>query len=317
MQTLELASGGGLPVLGLGPWKAAPGAVGAAVEAALALGYRHFDCARIYGNEAEIGAALARCLGDGRVAREELWITSKLWNDRHAAEDVVPALEESLRDLGLDYLDLYLVHWPVALKKGVWVPERADQVLGPDELPLAETWRGMEAARAAGLARHVGVSNFSAQKLRALCAGARLAPEVNQVELHPYLQQDGLLATCRELGVAVTAYSPLGSRDRPASMKAAGEPDLLADPVVGAIAARRGATPAQVLLAWALARGTAVIPKSVSPARMRENLAATALELSAGDLAALAGLDRGRRYVSGAFWVVEGGPTTLANLWDE
>jgi alcohol dehydrogenase (NADP+) len=308
MKTIQMANGDCLPALGLGTWKSAPGEVGRAVEEAVRIGYRHFDCAWIYGNEAEIGQALARCLDTGLVTREELWITSKLWNDRHASDEVVPALQGALADLRLDYVDLYLVHWPVALQKGVFVPERAEQMIALEELPLAETWRGMEAAHDAGLARHLGVSNLSPAKVRALCASARVWPEVNQVELHPYLQQTELLEACRELGVAVTAYSPLGSRDRPPSMKADDEPNLLADPVITSIAARLDVSPAQVLLAWAVQRGTSVIPKSVNPARMQEN---------DGDMRSIAALDRASRYITGAFWVLDGGPYTLANLWDE
>lgn len=310
-------NGDTLPALGLGTWKSQPGEVGAAVRAALEIGYRHIDCAWIYGNEAEVGEALADALGDGLVTRDELWITSKLWNDRHATEDVLPAIEETLSALRLDHLDLYLVHWPVALKPGKHMPESADDMLPLEELPLAETWAGMESTVDAGLARHIGVSNFSAAKIAALAEDARMKPEVNQVELHPYLAQRELLATCAEHGVVVTAYSPLGSPDRPASMLQEGEPVLLEDPGVGAVAARHDATPAQVLIAWALARGTSVIPKSVSPERLRENFMAQELELTEADMAELDALDRHRRYVTGAFWGKHGGPYTLSYLWDE
>ena len=316
MQTLEFENGDRMPALGLGTWKASPGEVGAAVREALRLGYRHFDCATIYGNQAEIGAALADCLAEGRVRREQLWITSKLWNDRHRERDVRPALEETLADLRLEYLDLYLIHWPVAQRKGVLGPTCAADFLTLEEVPLAETWRGLEAAHEAGLCRHIGVSNFSVAKLAHLTERARLRPELNQIELHPYLQQPDVVAWCRVHDVAVTAYSPLGSGDRSAELKAPDEPDLLADPRVTAIAARRGCTPAQVLLAWALGRGTAVIPKSVNPARLAQNLAATEVALTPGDQRELADLDLGRRHVTGAFWVFEGGPYTLANLWD-
>lgn len=315
-RTITLAGGATLPALGLGTWKSEPGAVGAAVTEALALGYRHFDCAPIYGNEAEIGEALAKALGKGRVARDELWITSKLWNDRHATGDVLPALEETLKALRLDHLDLYLVHWPVSVKPGVHVPKTGDDFLGPAELPLGDTWAGMESTVDAGLARHIGVSNFSAAKLATIGADARMQPAVNQVELHPYLAQRELLAYCAERSIHVTAYSPLGSSDRPGSMQRADDPVLLEDPALLAVAERVGATPAQVLIAWALARGTSVIPKSTRPERLRENLAADALELSVEDLAALDKLDRGRRYVTGEFWVKPGGPYTLSNLWD-
>ena len=315
-KTLELHGGDPMPALGLGTWKSAPGEVGAAVEEALRIGYRHLDCAAIYGNEAEIGEALARCFAKGLVSREELWVTSKLWNDRHATDDVVPALEQTLADLRLDHLDLYLIHWPVAQRRGVLGPEKADDLIGLDELPLAATWVGMEAALNAGLCRHIGVSNCSVAKLEGLLANARHKPEANQVELHPYLQQPELVTFCREHGVAVTAYSPLGSLDRPATMKQDDEPLLLEDPVIVEIAGRIGASPAQVLLAWQIERGVAVIPKSVHPGRLKENLDAAELSLAPDDMRAIEGLDRGRRYITGAFWAIEGSAYTLANLWD-
>jgi alcohol dehydrogenase (NADP+) len=246
---LELRGGLRMPALGLGTWKAAPGQVGVAVEEAVRLGYRHLDCASIYGNEREVGAALARCLERGMVRREELFVTSKLWNDRHEPEEVLPALQQSLADLRLEHLDLYLVHWPVAQRKGVLLPRSGRDLLAPELLPASATWSGMEAALEAGLTRSIGLSNFSRRKLEGLCSSARVPPAVLQVELHPSLQQRELLEACRRLGVVVTAYSPLGSSDRPPSLRAMGEPALLQDPLVGALARRRNATPAQVLIA--------------------------------------------------------------------
>lgn len=297
-----------MPALGLGTWKAAPGEVGRAVREALAQGYRHLDCAAIYGNEAEVGQALSEAMRGG-LAREELWVTSKLWNDAHAADDVEPALRRTLEHLGLGHLDLYLIHWPVVLRDGALV--------ALDEVPIVETWRALETMVERGLCRAIGVSNFSAAKLGALLEVARVRPACLQVEMHPYLAQPALLASCREQGIAVTAYSPLGSPDRPASMRAADDPVLLEDPVLVEIARRHGASPAQVALAWALARGTAPIPKTVRPERLRENLAACDLSLGAQELRRIDALDRGRRYVDGSFWVEPGGPYTLASLWDE
>lgn len=315
MRELTLRGGAKMPALGLGTWKAAPGDVGAAVREALRLGYRHLDCAAVYGNEAEIGAALADAFAAGDVQRDELWITSKLWCNAHARADVVPALKKTLKDLRLERLDLYLVHWPVAVRKDLVVAATGADFLTEQQAPLIETWRGMEEAHDAGLARVIGVSNHGPKRLAALSAEARIQPEVDQVELHPYLQQPTLVAYCAAHGVALTGYSPLGSGDRPARMKSANEPVLLDDPVVAEIAAHHGAGPAQVLIAWQLHRGHSVIPKSTNPARMLENLEAANLELDADDLAALAELDLGRRYVDGAFWALPGGPHTLANLW--
>ncbi len=315
MKHHELAGGGSLPALGLGTWKSAAGEVGPVIREAVRLGYRHFDCAAAYANEAEIGAAFAAAIADGEVAREELFVTSKLWNDAHRAADVRPALEKTLADLQFDYLDLYLMHWPVALAPGVFFPQSTGDLLSLEEVPLVETWRAMEACQRAGLARHLGVSNFSARKIEALADEAEIPIAANQVELHPYLAQDDLLARCAARGVHVTAYSPLGSPDRPDALKKSGDPDLLAHPTIAAVAAKHRVSSAQVLLAWAIQRGTSVIPKSVNAERMAQNLAAAELELDAADMEQIAALDAGYRYVDGAFWAPEGSPYTLAGLW--
>lgn len=316
MQTLRFHNGDRMPQLGLGTWKSRPSEVYAAVREAIRAGCRHIDCAYIYGNEPEVGQALADAIAEG-VRREDLWVTSKLWNSFHRPADVQPALEDTLRKLRLRYLDLYLMHWPVALKSVVEFPKTADEMLGPDALPFTETWRAMEACVDVGLARHIGVSNFSESKLQRLLDDARIQPAMNQIELHPYLQQNELLAFCGERGVHITAYSPLGSGDRASGMKASDEPVLLADPVIAEVATRHAKTPAQILVAWALARGTAVIPKSVKREHIRQNLAAATIELTQADLDAIAALDRHRRYVTGSFWALPGSGYTIANIWDE
>ncbi|MGH8112928.1 MAG: aldo/keto reductase, partial [Rhodanobacteraceae bacterium] len=244
-------------------------------------------------------------------------VTSKLWNSFHRPADVQPALETTLRHLRLDYIDLYLMHWPVALKPGVEFPKSAADMIGPDELPFTETWRAMEACVDRGLARHIGVSNFSAAKLERLLDGERIKPAMNQVELHPYLQQNELVEFCGEHGIHVTAYSPLGSGDRPKGMKAADEPSLLDEPTIAGIAQRHSVSPAQILIAWALARGTAVIPKAVKRDHIRQNLEAAKLELTAADMDAIARLDRQRRYFTGSFWALPGSGYTVENIWDE
>ena len=316
MRRVAFANGDGMPLLGLGTWKSEPGKVYEAVREAIRLGYRHIDCASVYGNEPEIGAAIGDAIAAAEVTREELWITSKLWCNSHGSENVEPALRRTLQDLGLAWLDLYLIHWPVPIRPGVAFPESAEDLLPPQQLPLRDTWAGMEAALEAGLTRHIGVSNFSSRKLLDLIASCRHRPELNQVELHPLLQQPELLEVCAREGVAVTAYSPLGSLDRPAFIKAPDAPVLLDHPVIADIAVEHGCSPAQVLLAWHLQRGISTIPKSVSPARLRENLAAAEVELSPDALTRIAALDQGLRLVDGSFWVMDGGPWTLQSLWD-
>ncbi|MEY3543941.1 MAG: hypothetical protein RLZZ106_1813 [Cyanobacteriota bacterium] len=299
------------PALGLGTWKSSPGEVGEAVRAALELGYRHIDCASIYGNEAEIGQALAGAFRDGVVQRDQLWITSKLWNDCHAPEDVRPALLRSLGDLQLEQLDLYLIHWPVVHRHGVLMPQQAADQVPLEQLPLSQTWRAMEALVEDGLVRQIGVSNCSATKLKELLPTSRVRPAMNQVERHPWLQQNALLQLCRQEGIGLTAYAPLGSPS------GAGEAPLLADPTIETIATTHRATPAQVLLAWGIATGTAVIPKSVRRDRLASNLAATQLQLSPEELQQIASLDRGHRFVDGHIWELPGGPYSCAELWDD
>jgi alcohol dehydrogenase (NADP+) len=317
MKTLQFANGDQMPILGLGTWKSAPGDVYKAVKETLRLGYRHIDCASIYGNEAEVGQALSESFKEGVVSRDQLWITSKLWNNSHAPEDVQPALEKSLSDLQLDFLDLYLIHWPVLIRKEVLFHSSIDDLVALDEIPISTTWSVFEAMVDKGLCRNIGVSNFSIAKLKTLLEGARIQPEMNQIELHPYLQQPAMLEFCNAHKIHLTAYAPLGSGDRPDRLKVDNEPILFEDPAVIKIADRHNATPAQILLSWEIHRDVAVIPKSVTPARLKQNLEAAEVSLTDEDMKEMKGLDRHRRYVSGTFWAMEGGPYTLANLWDE
>jgi alcohol dehydrogenase (NADP+) len=313
----RFANGDRMPLIGLGTWKSDPGEVYAAVTEAIRLGYRHIDCALLYGNEAEIGTAIRDAIGSGVVTRKDLWITSKLWCNAHGRDNVGPALEKSLTDLGLEYLDLYLIHWPIALKPTAVLPGSSDDFLPLSEVPHQSTWAGMEAAVDAGRVRHIGVSNFSAKKIRELIPHCRIKIEVNQVERHPLLQQNALVAYCASQGIHITAYAPLGSSDRPAFVKAADAPVLLDNPVIRSIAEAHGCTPAQVLIAWQVQQGVSAVPKSVTPSRLADNLAAGELQLTEAELVRIAGLDQGYRMIAGDFWAVKGTPWTRQTLWDE
>jgi len=315
MKAFDFGNGSTMPALGLGTWKADPGVVASVVREAIGIGYRHFDCAPIYGNETEIGTAIKAAIRAGEVRREELWVTSKLWNSDHARADVTPALERTLGDLGLEYLDLYLIHWPIAFRPGVVFPEHAGEYLGIEQAPISQTWAGMEQAVSSGLCRNIGVSNFSRSKIEKLLDTATIRPAVNQVESHPYLAQQDLLQWCNEQDIVLTAYSPLGSGDRAEAMKRADEPALLKDPVILSIAEQHGLSAGQVLIAWALNRGTSVIPKSSNPDRLRENFAAGEASLSAAAMREIDNLDRGYRFVDGTFFTGRGSPYSLDDLW--
>lgn len=317
MKTYALKNGDQMPALGLGTWKSEPGEVYKAIRTAIAVGYKHFDCAYIYQNEKEIGAAFNDAIMSGEVNREELWITSKLWNTHHRRAEVKECLDITLSALQLDYLDLYLIHWPVAHQKDVIFPQDGSGLVSLKEITLEETWKGMEDVQSAGRARHIGVSNFSAKKIKQINKSASQKVEVNQVELHPLLQQQELLEFCKKEGVIVTAYSPLGSRDRAAQMKADNEPDMFELPTIKTIAKNHDCSPAQVLIAWAINRDTVVIPKSTNEARLKQNLEAANISLTADEMNQISRLDQHFRYVTGAFFALPGSDYTAANLWDE
>ena len=315
MQKLQFKNGDKIPQLGLGTWKSDPGEVYKAVRTAIKQGYRHIDCALVYGNEAEIGHALKDAFDDGDVTREDLFITSKLWNTHHKENDVLPALKTSLNDLKLDYLDLYLIHWPVCISKDASFPMQPNDFIPVEEIPLEETWKAMVDCRDKGLIKHAGVSNFSISNLNTLIRSDIGVPEMNQVEPHPYLNQKELLAFCTDHEILLTAYSPLGSTDRSTAMKGKDEPRLLDDSLLASIASRYNCSVAQVILAWQVQRGACVIPKSVNESRLKENLEAASIALSDKDMDDINHLKRDFRFINGSFWTIEGSPYTLEYLW--
>ena len=302
-----LAGGAAMPTVGLGLWKVGREAAADTVVEAIRLGYRHLDGACDYGNEAEVGEGIRRAVvEEGLCTRDELWVTSKLWNTFHAPEHVRPALEKSLEDLDLDFLDLYLVHFPIALAHvpfdvrypPEWVhdPDSDVPAMVESGVPLERTWHAMEDLQRAGLVGAIGVCNYTTALLRDCLNYADIAPQVLQVESHPYLAQRRLMRFCSEQDIVVTAFSPLGSASY-VEIGMAGEADsVLAEPVVADIARRVGRTPAQVVLRWAVQRGTSVVTKSTRSERLAENLALFDFALADDDMRAITALDRNRRF---------------------
>ena len=306
-----------MPLLGLGTWKSEKGKIYSAVREAIKIGYRHIDCAPVYQNEKEIGKALSDAFKEGDVKRKELWITSKLWCNSHGNEYVKPALQKTLNDLQLDYLDLYLIHWPIVFKNNVMLPENGDDFICLTEVPISLTWQAMEKCVVKGLTKHIGVSNFSIKKLADLVVNSSIKPEMNQIEIHPYLQQTEMHEYCKKENIHLTAYSPLGSKDRSDFLKSENEPVLFDDPIILEIAFKHQCTPAQVLISWSISRNIAVIPKSANKDRIQQNFDAQKVNLSDLDINQIFKLNKNFRYVNGTFFPFDGSTYSLESLWDE
>jgi alcohol dehydrogenase (NADP+) len=261
---ISLPNGAVIPALGFGTLISDPVVTRDAVTTALEVGFRHLDCAERYGNEREVGEAIRAALSSGLIRRQDLFVTTKLWNNNHRPERVGRALRASLERLGLDYVDLYLIHTPFAFAPGDdQEPRAADGKLIYDEdVTLIDTWHALEEQVAAGACRAIGLSDASSANLSEVLDAARIRPAVIEVEAHPYLPQWELLEFCRRNGVLLLAFAALGHGLAPR---------LLDDPIVADIAQRTGKTPAEVLLAWAVQRGTAVLTTARSPDRIREN----------------------------------------------
>jgi aldehyde reductase len=265
---------GAIPALGFGTLVSDPAATRRATKAAVEVGFRHLDCAERYRNESEVGAALKELIADGTVRREDLFVTTKLWNNNHRPERVEPALRTSLDKLGLDAVDLYLVHTPFAFRPGDDQDPRHPHgdVAYDDGVTLEETWTAMEALVDQGLTRAIGLSDIDVEGTRRIVDAARITPAVVEVESHPYHPQWELHEYCQGQGIVLLAFAPLGH---------ALEPRLLDDPLIASMAERFGKTPAQVLLAWGIQRSTAVLTSSVNAGRIAENADVTALPESA------------------------------------
>ncbi|XP_067091312.1 aldo-keto reductase family 1 member B1 [Osmerus mordax] len=295
--TIELNDSTRMPLLGLGTWKTSSSAVfQGAVEAAIAAGYRHIDTAYMYRNEVEIGRALRAKMQQSVIRRQDMYIVSKLWSTHHAPQDIPVCLNQSLSDLQLEQLDLYLMHFPVGIQKvgDELYPMKDGQILSSD-VDYVDVWRGMEALKSSGKVKSIGVSNFNILQLERLLDLTKIPPAVNQVELHPYLVQSDLVEFCKSRNIALTAYSPFGSPGRAKELhRGATDPQkLLEDPVVGEIAKAHRRTPAQVLLRYQVQQGIAVIPKSIKPNHLLENTKIFGWSLSQEDMTSLRGLDRG------------------------
>ena len=303
--TIPVGSGK-MPAIWLGLWKIARDDTAEMVCSAIAEGYRHLDSAADYGNEAEVGEGLQAALSDGLVRREDLWITSKLWNTFHRPEHVRAACERTLKDLRLSELDLYLIHFPIALQyvdfdtryPPEWIadPAAENPVMAPDAVPLSDTWGAMEELVHAGLVKEIGVCNYNTGLLHDLMAYSQIKPAMLQIESHPYLTQERLLRAAAQYDMAVTAFSPLGALSYlELNMADMGE-SVLEQAAVKEAAARVDRTSAQVVLRWGIQRGTAVIPKTSRVERLKENQLLFDFELNEAEMSAISALNRNRRF---------------------
>ena len=316
----RLSRGALMPAIGLGTFGSdhiSADEIAEAVKGAASVGYWHFDCASVYGNEDRIGAALQEIMKGG-VGREELWITSKLWNDKHGEEEVIPSCQKSLADLKLDYLDMYLVHWPFPN----YHPPHCDvSSRSPNAKPyfhedFMKTWRQMEKLVDLGLVRHIGTSNMTVPKLRLVLRDARIKPAVNEMELHPHFQQPELFEFVRSQGIVPIGYCPVGSPGRPERDRTPQDSVDIEDPVVVEIAHRHGVHPAVVCVKWAVQRGQTPIPFSTKREHYLGNLHGVVSEpLTDNEMKQIAGIDRNCRLIKGQVFLWKEGQTWEA-LWD-
>ena len=313
-------TGAKIPAIGLGTFgsdRLSGEIIAEAVKGAIAVGYRHIDCASVYGNEHQIGQALREVMAAG-ITRDELWITSKVWNDMHGDGDVLLSCAKTLKDLKLDYLDLYLVHWPFP---NFHAPNVGVDSRDPNAKPYIhenymKTWRQMERLVEMGLARHIGTSNMTIPKLTLLLRDAKIKPACNEMELHPHFQQPELFQFARDNGIVPIGYSPIGSPKRPERDTTPEDTVDIADPVIVAIANRLNVHPAVVCVKWAAQRGQIPIPFSVNRANYLGNLRAVVSEpLTDDDMLAISKIDKQCRLIKGQVFLW---PTAKSweDLWD-
>lgn len=316
----KLYTGAEIPAIGLGTFgsdRFSASDIANAVSGAAEVGYRHFDCAAVYQNESEIGHSLQKAMKSG-IERRELWITSKLWNNKHAEEDVIPACKKSLEDLQLEYLDLYLVHWPFPNHhdQGVDVDSRDPHAIPYIHENYMRTWRQMEKLVEMGLVRHIGTSNVSIAKLKLLLRDAKIKPAANEMELHPHFQQPELFKYCLDNQIVPIGFSPIGSPTRPDRDKAPDDTVDIEDPVIVKIAKRLNVHPAVVCVKWAVQRGQIPIPFSIHPNEYLGNLkAATVDPLTAEEMREIAAIDKNNRLIKGQVFLWEKAKD-WTDLWD-
>ncbi len=314
-------TGAKLPAVGIGTFgsdRFSGEDIANAVKGAISVGYRHIDCAAVYGNEQQIGESFREVFNSGLVKREELWITSKLWNDKHAEEDVIPACRKSLKDLQLDYLDLYLIHWPFPNHHdpGVDVNARDPYAVPYIHENYMKTWRQMEKLVDMGLVKHIGTSNMSRAKLDLLLRDARIRPAANEMELHPHFQQPELYQYCIDNQIVPIGFSPIGSPTRPDRDTTPDDTVDIEDPVIVKIAERLNVHPAVVCVKWAVQRGQVPIPFSIHRDQYVSNLKAAVMDpLTDAEMAAIAQIDKNCRLIKGQVFLWEGAESWEV-LWD-
>ncbi|KAE8318390.1 NADP-dependent oxidoreductase domain-containing protein [Aspergillus transmontanensis] len=289
MTTFKLNTGAEIPAIGFGTWQDAEAQEGAVVEAIKA-GYRHIDTARVYGTEKAVGKAIKK----SGVPREQLFITTKLWNNKHHPDDVAQALQDSLNDLDLEYVDLFLMHWPVAWKRGDELFPKENGKPAVIDVDFVDTYKAMEKLLSTGKVKAIGVSNFSKADMEHLLKNTSVVPAAHQLEGHPWLQQRSFVDWHKEKGIHVTHYSPFGNQNELYSREGTiGK--LIDDPVLVEIGKKYNKSSAQVALAWGVTQGHSVLPKSKTPSRIRDNLAGD-FKLSEADMQKIHGIDRKLRF---------------------
>jgi len=294
MEYFELNDGHRMPKIGLGTfqgnydYKSVKETVIKAVKTAVELGFRHVDTAAIYSTEEPVGIAINEMIGAKQITREDIFVTTKLWNNNRARDRVVPGLRDSLKTLGLDYVDMFLIHWPIAFKPGdeTWPKDEHGKVIYDDSITLVETWEGMIECQKLGLAKSIGVSNFNRRQLQTLLDGSSVKPANQQIEVHPYFSNGKMVKMCQENGIQVTCFSPLSKPARPWAK--ADDPVVATDPTLIAVGEKYGKTPSQVALKFLIQRGLAVVPKCNSVDHQKENVSIFDFQLSNGDMEEIA-----------------------------